>query len=94
MELYERTRKAEGDKIRKMAEAKKAELLNEAYRGAGSEIMLGMKMAANLTNLESILVPAGGANGFNPLDVQSIMRLFSIGSTNPSSSQPAATSNQ
>src|SRR6266704_5606765 len=33
MELYERTRRAEGDKIRKMAEARKSELLNNAYRG-------------------------------------------------------------
>jgi regulator of protease activity HflC (stomatin/prohibitin superfamily) len=86
-ELYERTKKAEGDKIRKMAEATKAELLNEAYRGAGSEIMLGMKMAANLTNLDNILVPAGGANAFNPLDVESLMRLFSIGSTNQTIAQ-------
>ena len=82
MELYERTKKAEGDKIRKVAEAKKSELLNEAYRGAGSEMMVGMKMAGNLTNLDTILVPTGGANSFNPLDVQSLMRLFSIGGTN------------
>jgi regulator of protease activity HflC (stomatin/prohibitin superfamily) len=81
-ELYERTKKAEGDKIRKMAEAMKAEMLNEAYRGAGSDMLVGMKMAANLTNLDTILVPAGGANAFNPLDVQSLMKLFSIGSTN------------
>jgi regulator of protease activity HflC (stomatin/prohibitin superfamily) len=86
-ELYERTRKAEGDKIRKVAEARKAELLNEAYRGAGSEMMVGMKMAGNLTNLDTILVPAGGANAFNPLDVQSLMRLFSGGSTNQNSAQ-------
>ena len=86
-ELYERTKKAEGDKIRKMAEARKAELLNEAYRGAGSDMMVGMKMAGNLTNLETILVPAGGPNAFNPLDVQSLMRLFSIGSTNQTSAQ-------
>jgi len=86
-ELYERTKRAEGDKIRKVAEATKAQMLNEAYRGAGSEIMLGMKMAGNLTNLETILVPAGGANAFNPLDVQSLMRLFSIGSTNQTNSQ-------
>ena len=84
-ELYERTKKAEGDKIRKLAEARKAELLNEAYRGAGSDMMIGMKMAANLTNLDAILVPAGGANAFNPLDVQSLMRLFAIGATNPAS---------
>src|SRR5436305_1602546 len=81
-ELYERTRRAEGDKIRKMAEASKAEMLNEAYRGAGSDMLVGMKMAANLTNLDTILVPAGGVDAFNPLDVQSLMRLFSIGTTN------------
>jgi regulator of protease activity HflC (stomatin/prohibitin superfamily) len=87
MELYERTKKAEGDRVRKMAEASKAQMLNEAYRGAGSEIMLGMKMAGNLTNLETILVPAGGVNAFNPLDIQSLMRLFSIGSTNQTNGQ-------
>ncbi len=86
-ELYERTKKAEGDKIRKVAEATKAEMLNEAYRGAGSDMLVGMKMAANLTNLDNILVPAGGANAFNPLDVQSLMRLFSIGSTNQNVAQ-------
>jgi regulator of protease activity HflC (stomatin/prohibitin superfamily) len=81
-ELYERRRKAEGDRIRKVAEARKAEMLNEAYRGAGSDMLVGMKMAGNLTNLETILVPAGGANAFNPLDVGGLMRLFSIGATN------------
>jgi len=86
-ELYERTKKAEGDKIRKVAEATKAEMLNEAYRGAGSDMLVGMKMAANLTNLDNILVPAGGANAFNPLDVQSLMRLFSVGSTNQNVAQ-------
>jgi regulator of protease activity HflC (stomatin/prohibitin superfamily) len=86
MELYERTRRAEGDKIRKMAEARKAELLNNAYRGGGSEMMVGMKMAQNLTNLETILVPAGGADAFNPMNVESLMRLFSIGNTNVATS--------
>jgi len=62
-------------------------MLNEAYRGAGSEMMIGMKMAGNLTNLDFILVPAGGANAFNPLDVQSLMKLFSIGSTNQNVAQ-------
>ena len=70
-----------------MAEAKKSELLNEAYRGAGSEMMVGMKMAGNLTNLDTILIPAGGPNSFNPLDVQSLMRLFSIGGTNQNRAQ-------
>ena len=86
-ELYERTRKAEGDKIRKMAEARKSELLNEAYRGAGSDMMVGMKMAGVLTNLDTILIPAGGPNAFNPMDVQSLMRLFSIGGTNQANAQ-------
>jgi regulator of protease activity HflC (stomatin/prohibitin superfamily) len=86
-ELYERTKKAEGDKIRKMAEARKAELLNEAYRGAGSDMMVGMKMAGVLTNLDTILIPAGGPNAFNPMDVQSLMKLFSIGGTNQPNGQ-------
>jgi regulator of protease activity HflC (stomatin/prohibitin superfamily) len=81
MELYERTKRAEGDKIRKMAEAEKAEMLNNAYQGAGSEMMVGMKMAANLTNLDTILVPAGGADAFNPMNIEGLMRLFSITNT-------------
>jgi regulator of protease activity HflC (stomatin/prohibitin superfamily) len=93
MELYERTRRAEGDKVRKMAEARKAELLNNAYRGAGSEMMVGMKMAQNLTNLDAILVPAGGPDSFNPMNVESLMRLFSIGSTNLNSVSKETTKN-
>ena len=86
-EFYERSKKAEGDKIRKLAEAQKSQLLNEAYRGAGSDMMVGMKMATILTNLDTILIPAGGPNAFNPMDVQSLMRLFSIGATNQTSAQ-------
>jgi regulator of protease activity HflC (stomatin/prohibitin superfamily) len=81
-DLYERTRKAEGDMIRKVAEARKAELVNESYRGPGSDMLIGMKMAENLTGLDTILVPAGGENAFNPLNVESLMRLFAIGVTN------------
>jgi len=86
-ELYERTRRAEGDKIQKLAEARKAEMLNEAYQGAGSDLLVGLKMAANLTNLDMILVPAGGANAFNPLDMQGLMRLLSVDVTNRNSAQ-------
>jgi len=81
--LYERTRKAEGDKIRKMAEASKAEMLNEAYRGAGSEMMIRDENGGQPD--EPGLYPGAGRraqNAFNPLDVQSLMKLFSIGSTN------------
>ena len=84
MELYERTRRAEGDKIRKMAEARKAELLNQAYQGAGSETMVGMKMAENLTNLDTILVPAGGPEAFNPENLDSLLKLFSVSTNAPS----------
>ncbi len=86
-DFYERSRKAEGDLVRKLAEARKAELVNEAYRGAGSDMLVGMKMAENLSGLETILVPAGGENSFNPFNVDGLMKLFSISSTNRSSSK-------
>ncbi len=83
MERYSRTRKAEGDKVRKMAEAQKSQLINNAYKGAGSEAMVGMRMAYNLTNLEAILVPMGGPGGFNPLDLNTTLQLFSVATNAP-----------
>jgi regulator of protease activity HflC (stomatin/prohibitin superfamily) len=77
-ELYERTRRAEGDKIRKMAEAEKSDLLNKAYQGAGSATLVAMKMAANLSNLDTILVPATGPSAFEPLNMDSVARLFGM----------------
>jgi hypothetical protein len=42
-----------------------------------------MKMAENLTNLDAILVPAGGADAFNPENLDSLLRLFSVGTNGP-----------
>ncbi len=81
MDRYSRSRKAEGDRIRKTAEARKAELINDAYKGAGSDTMVGMRMAYNLTNIEAVLVPMGGPGAFNPLNLDSAMQLFGV-STN------------
>jgi regulator of protease activity HflC (stomatin/prohibitin superfamily) len=83
MERYSRSRKAEGDKVRRMAEARKAELLNEAYQGAGSDTMVGMRMAFNLTNVDAILVPMGGPGAFNPMNLDSTMQLFAISTNSP-----------
>ena len=82
MERYSRSKRAEGDKVRRLAEARKAELINEAYRGAGSETLVGMQMAQNLTNLDYVLVPIGGVGAFNPLNLESTLQLFSIAATN------------
>jgi regulator of protease activity HflC (stomatin/prohibitin superfamily) len=83
MERYSRTRKAEGDKVRKMAEAQKSQLINDAYKGAGSEAMVGMRMANNLTNLDTILVPMSGPGGFSPLDLNTTLHLFSVATNTP-----------
>ena len=81
-ELYERTRRAEGDKVRKMAEAQKSELLNKAYEGAGSDTLVAMKMAGTLSNLDTILIPATGPNALEPLNINSMVRLFGMETTN------------
>jgi regulator of protease activity HflC (stomatin/prohibitin superfamily) len=83
-DYYERSRKAEGDMIRKLAEAKKSELINQSYKGVGSEMMVAMKMAENLTNLDTILLPMGGQGAFNPLDMDSLLKMFTVGTTNRS----------
>jgi regulator of protease activity HflC (stomatin/prohibitin superfamily) len=90
MDRYSRSRRAEGDMIRKMAEARKSELINNAYKGAGSDTMVGLKMAHNLTNLEAILVPMGGPGSFNPLDLTSTLRLFAGGTNAPVETQAPA----
>ena len=78
MQSYERIKKSEADKLNKLAEAAKSKLINEAYQGPGADRLVGMEMADILKGLETILVPAGGEKGFNPLDMESLMRSFQI----------------
>ncbi|MFE8598378.1 SPFH domain-containing protein [Archangium violaceum] len=77
-ELYRRTKAAEGDLVVKLAKAKGIELENAALRGAGSENMVGLKMADVLGGTQVIVVPTDGESGVNPLDLNAALRRFDV----------------
>jgi regulator of protease activity HflC (stomatin/prohibitin superfamily) len=77
-ELYRRTQAAQGDLVVKLARAKGIELENVALRGAGSENMVGLKMADVLGGTQVIVVPTDGEGGVNPLDLNAALRRFDV----------------
>ena len=77
-ELYRRTKAAEGDLVVKLARAKGIELENAALRGAGSENMVGLKMADVLGGTQVIVVPTDGEGGVNPLDLNAALKRFDV----------------
>lgn len=83
-ELYVRKKHAEADLQVKLADAYKTELKNKALEGAGSARMVGLKMAEVLNGLEFILLSSDGPNGFNPLDLNRMMKMFDINDSNKS----------
>ena len=76
MEAYSRIKRSDADKLTKLAEAEKTKLINQAYQGSGSENLIGLEYAQVLKGLDAIIVPAG-ISGFNPLNLDSIMKLVS-----------------
>jgi len=77
-DLYVRTKQAEADLLVKLAEAKKTQLRNDALQGAGSDRMVGLKMAEVYKGLELIVLPSDGTNGVNPLNLDQTMKLFEV----------------
>lgn len=77
-DLYVRKKKAEADLLVKLAEAEKASLKNEALRGAGSERMVGLKMAEVYRGLDMVILPSDGKAGVNPLDLNGALELFDV----------------
>ncbi len=77
-ELYKRTKAAEGELAVKLARAEGTELENKALRGAGSENMVGLRMADALKGTSVIFIPTDGESGMNPLDLNSALRRFDV----------------
>jgi regulator of protease activity HflC (stomatin/prohibitin superfamily) len=78
MEAYKRKRAAEGNRVVALADAEKQRLLNEAYQGEGADKLLGLEWAKVLSGLDTIVLPAGGPDGFNPLDIETLMRQLNL----------------
>lgn len=74
MDAYRRKKVSEANRVIALSEAEKQRLINEAYQGPGSERLIGLEWAKVLSGLETIVLETGGANGFNPLDVQRLMQ--------------------
>ncbi len=77
-QLYVRKKHAEADLLVKLAEAYKTELKNKALEGQGSSRMVGLKMAEVLNGVQFIMLSSDGPNGFNPLDLNRMMKMFDI----------------
>jgi len=77
-ELYARKMRARADLLVRLAEAKKAELRNAALQGAGSDRMVGLRMAQALRGLDTVVLPSDGPSGVNPLDMHRILTLFEV----------------
>jgi hypothetical protein len=74
MDAYRRKFASEGNKVISLAEAEKQRMINEAYQGTGAERLVGLEWARVLSGLDTIVLPSGGPGGFNPLDVDSLMK--------------------
>jgi regulator of protease activity HflC (stomatin/prohibitin superfamily) len=77
-DLYRRKKAAEGKLLVELAEARGTQLENGALQGAGSENMVGLKMADVLAGVRVLVLSSDGASGFNPLDLSSMLRKFEV----------------
>ncbi len=87
MEAYRRIKGSEGNKVITLAEAEKQRMINQAYQGMGAERLVGLEWAKVLSGLETIVLPAGGPNGFNPFDVETLMKQLKMNA--PQKGEPA-----
>lgn len=88
-DLYVRSKRAEADLLIKLAEAKRTQLRNDALQGAGSDRLVGLKMAEVYEGLQLIVLPSDGAAGVNPLDLERTMKLFDIQTAPPAHAEGA-----
>mgnify|MGYP001015734647 CR=1 FL=1 len=77
-DLYKRKQAAEGKLLVELAEAKGTQLENSALNGAGSEHLVGLKMADVLKGVKVLVLQSDGASGMNPLDLSSMLRKFEV----------------
>jgi len=78
MDSYRRKRVSEGNRVIALAEAEKQHMVNESYQGAGSERLVGLEWAKVLSGLETIVLESGGPNGFNPLNLDALLKQLKL----------------
>jgi regulator of protease activity HflC (stomatin/prohibitin superfamily) len=77
-DLYERKKAAEGKLLVELSDAKGTALENAALQGAGSENLVGLKMADAMRGVRVIVLPSDGKDGTNPLDLGALLRKFQV----------------
>lgn len=77
-ELYRRKQAAGGKLLVDLAEAKGTQLENDALQGAGSENMVGLKMAEVLKGVKVLVLTSDGPGGLNPLDLAGMLTKFEV----------------
>jgi regulator of protease activity HflC (stomatin/prohibitin superfamily) len=75
-DMYVRSKRAEADLQVQLAEADRTRLRNAAMQEMGSSRMVALKMAEVLQGLQMIVLPAGGENALNPLDLNEMLATF------------------
>jgi len=83
MDAYRRKKASEGNLVVSLAEAEKQRMINDAYQGSGSERLVGLEWAKVLGGLETIVLEAGGPNGFNPFNVDALLRQLNLNTVKP-----------
>jgi regulator of protease activity HflC (stomatin/prohibitin superfamily) len=78
MDSYRRIKASEGNKVISLAEAEKQRMINDAYQGAGADRLVGLEWAKVLSGLDTIVLESGGPNGFNPLDLEAMMKQLKL----------------
>lgn len=87
-DLFTRRRGAEGKLLVKTAEAEAMELKNQAMQLLGYDRKVAIEMASLLEGVECLVVPTGGPQGVNPLDLQSMLKLFGVQPGGPAGVAP------
>jgi regulator of protease activity HflC (stomatin/prohibitin superfamily) len=78
MDAYRRSRASEANRVIALAEAEKQRMVNEAYQGVGAERLVGLEWARVLSGLDTIVLESGGPNGFNPLNLDTLMKQLKL----------------
>ena len=83
MDSYRRKKASEANRLIALAEAEKQRMVNESYQGVGADRLVGLEWAKVLSGLDTIVLETGGQNGFNPLDLDSLMKQLNLKKTEP-----------
>ena len=78
MDSYRRKKASEANRVISLAEAEKQRMVNNAYQGEGAERLVGLQWAKVLSGLDTIVLESGGPKGFNPLDLDTLLKQLKI----------------